>query len=107
MLLATLIYFIDIKGKRSWSRFFENFGVNPLFLYVLSELLAIIISNIGCKPATYAGLLSTFPAHILPQPPTQSASCSCWAQSATPSTAATSTSSSNPTPPSKAPSNAI
>ena len=61
MLLATLIYFIDIEGKRSWSRFFENFGVNPLFLYVLSELLAIVISNIGCKPAIYAGLLSIFP----------------------------------------------
>lgn len=37
--LALLIWIIDIKGYRRWSRFFEVFGINPLFLYVLSGLL--------------------------------------------------------------------
>lgn len=40
-LLALLVWIIDIRGKKSWSRFFEAFGVNPLFMYVLSEVLAI------------------------------------------------------------------
>lgn len=42
-LLALLIYVIDVKGYRRWSRAFEAFGVNPLFLYVLSEVLAIVL----------------------------------------------------------------
>lgn len=44
--LALLIWIIDIKGYRKWCRFFESFGVNPLFLYVLAGVLSIIIANI-------------------------------------------------------------
>lgn len=40
--LGLLIWIIDIKGYRRWSRFFETFGVNPLFLYCLSTILAVI-----------------------------------------------------------------
>ncbi len=53
MLQATLMYYIDYKNKRRWCRFFEVFGVNPLFLYVLSEVLAIVIGAIGIKPPVY------------------------------------------------------
>lgn len=42
-LLALLVYVIDVKGHRKWTRFFEAFGVNPLFMYVLSEMLAIVL----------------------------------------------------------------
>ena len=42
-LLALLIWIIDIKGYRRWGRFFEVFGVNPLFLYCLSAVLALIV----------------------------------------------------------------
>lgn len=45
-LLALLIYIIDMRGCSRWSRFFEVFGVNPLFLYVLSEVLSIILRSI-------------------------------------------------------------
>ncbi len=45
-LLALLIWVIDIKGKQSWCRFFEVFGINPLFLYVLSAVLGILFSFI-------------------------------------------------------------
>lgn len=41
--LALLIWIIDIKGYRSWGRFFEVFGVNPLFLYCLSAVLALVV----------------------------------------------------------------
>lgn len=41
--LGLLIWIIDIKGHARWSRFFEVFGINPLFLFCLSGILATII----------------------------------------------------------------
>lgn len=43
--LALLIWIIDIKGYKKWSMFFETFGINPLFLYVLGGALSILF---GC-----------------------------------------------------------
>jgi predicted acyltransferase len=38
--LATLIYFIELKGVRSWwTRFFDVFGKNALFVFALSAFL--------------------------------------------------------------------
>lgn len=45
-LLALLVWIIDVKGYRAWSRFFESFGVNPLFIYVLSDIIAIALGVI-------------------------------------------------------------
>lgn len=56
MLQATLIYIIDWKGKKDWCRFFEVFGVNPLFLYVLSELTAVALGSFGLKAPIYEGI---------------------------------------------------
>ena len=44
--LALLIWIIDVKGHKKWSRFFEAFGVNPLFMYVLAAVVSILLSNI-------------------------------------------------------------
>ncbi len=44
--LALLIWIIDIKGKRRWCRFFEVFGINPLFLFVCGTLLSIVMGSI-------------------------------------------------------------
>ena len=44
--LALLIWIIDVKGHKKWSRFFEAFGVNPLFMYVVGAVFSIIIGNI-------------------------------------------------------------
>ena len=44
--LGLLIWIIDIKGYKKWCRFFEAYGVNPLFMYVLGAVLSIVISNI-------------------------------------------------------------
>lgn len=41
-LLGLLIWIIDIEGKRRWCRFFEVFGINPLFLYCLGAVLSIV-----------------------------------------------------------------
>lgn len=45
-LLALLIWIIDIKGYKKWCRFFEAFGVNPLFMYVLGGVLGILFATI-------------------------------------------------------------
>lgn len=44
--LALLIWIIDIKGYKQWSVFFESFGVNPLFIYVLAGVLSVLADNI-------------------------------------------------------------
>jgi len=39
-ILATLIYFIEVKGVRAWwTRFFDVFGKNALFVFALSAFL--------------------------------------------------------------------
>ncbi len=45
-LLALLITVIDIKGYRSWSRFFEAFGINPLFMYCYGTGFAVLLGAI-------------------------------------------------------------
>lgn len=44
--LAMLIYVIDIQGHRKWTHFFQSFGVNPLFCYLLGSILAIIFGSV-------------------------------------------------------------
>jgi predicted acyltransferase len=46
LLLALLIWIIDIKGYARWSHFFESFGINPLFMYVLGAFLSILFGTI-------------------------------------------------------------
>ena len=58
MLQAVLMYFIDMLGRQRWCRCFEIFGVNPLFLYVLSEMAAVVVSAAGFKPLVYNALHS-------------------------------------------------
>ena len=45
--LALLIWIIDVKGYKKWSLFFESFGVNPLFMYVLGGVLGILFGSIS------------------------------------------------------------
>jgi len=47
LLLALLIWLIDIKAKKNWSVFFESFGVNPMFIYVVAAVLSVLLGNIG------------------------------------------------------------
>ncbi len=63
MLLALLTWIIDVKGKKSWSKFFEVFGVNPLFLFVLSDFFAIVFGAftfpVGDKQMNVVGFVYT------------------------------------------------
>lgn len=51
-LLALLIWIIDVKEYRGWCKFFEVFGVNPLFLFVMSGVISILFRSIHF---TYGG----------------------------------------------------
>jgi len=44
MILGSLIYVIEILGRKKWTYFFEVFGKNPLFIYILSEVLVTILN---------------------------------------------------------------
>ena len=46
IVLAFLIWLIDLKGIKRWSSFFIVFGVNPLFIFALSGLWARIIGRL-------------------------------------------------------------
>lgn len=44
-LLALLIWIIDVKGYKRWCKFFAIFGKNPLFLFVMSDVIAIVFGS--------------------------------------------------------------
>lgn len=52
MILAAIIYVVDFVGYTKGTHFFEVFGKNPLFIYLLSEVGVIILwmISIGGKP---------------------------------------------------------
>jgi predicted acyltransferase len=62
LLQALLMYIIDIQKKSGWTTFFHVFGVNALALYVSSELLAILLNNIGVSTVVYNTIHSVIPA---------------------------------------------
>ena len=62
LLQALLMYVIDIQKKSGWTTFFHVFGVNALALYVSSELLAILLKNIGVSEVIYNGIHAVIPA---------------------------------------------
>lgn len=43
ILISALIYITDFLQKRKWGSFFEVFGKNPLFIYLLSEVGATLL----------------------------------------------------------------
>ncbi len=67
-LLGLLIWIIDINKKEKWSRFFHAFGINPLFVYVLSGVLANIVANVKVTHAGEAMVLKNYVYGILIQP---------------------------------------
>lgn len=52
LLIAALIYIVEIKSLNplNWTRFFVVFGKNPLFIYIVSEILVTIFYMIRIAP---------------------------------------------------------
>ena len=53
ILLAMLVYAIDFLHRTKWTYFFEVFGRNPLFIYLLSEVVAILLYFFRTGDKTY------------------------------------------------------
>ena len=52
LLLALLMFIIDVRQMTCWTYFFEVFGKNTLFIYLVSEVLVIIAFTVrigGCN----------------------------------------------------------
>lgn len=43
LILPVVMFIIDLSGIRRWTGFFEVFGKNTLFIYLLSEVLVILL----------------------------------------------------------------
>lgn len=46
LVLGALMFITGIQNKTRWTGFFQVFGKNPLFIYLLSELLAIVFYTV-------------------------------------------------------------
>ena len=69
MLLACVMYYIDFLNKRTGVSFFEVFGKNPLFIYLVSELSISIFNmiNINGTPLpqwSYVNIFSLSGAYV-------------------------------------------
>ena len=42
-MFGCVFYIVDFVKKTRWTVFFEVFGKNPLFIYLLSEVIAILL----------------------------------------------------------------
>jgi predicted acyltransferase len=52
VILSVIIYITGFKNKTRWTYFFEVFGRNPLFIYLLSELGATLLFVFKTDPKT-------------------------------------------------------
>lgn len=69
LILPVLIYLIEIKGSRTGTSFFVVFGRNPLFIYLLSEIVLITLYLVPVGDATlqqwfYKDLFGSFASPI-------------------------------------------
>lgn len=50
IILGVLLYLIQIQKRTKWAGFFQVFGKNPLFIYLLSELMVTVLFMIPVGP---------------------------------------------------------
>lgn len=53
--LGLLIWIVDIKKHNKWCRFFQVFGINPLFLFCLGTVLAIVMGAVKIADKSIKG----------------------------------------------------
>ncbi len=59
--LATLVYFVEVRNVRGgWTRFFDAFGKNALFIYALSGVIPDLLSIIHIGSALDANGVTTY-----------------------------------------------
>lgn len=57
LLLALLVWAIDVRGRFRRTALFEVFGVNPLFCYLFSEVAAVLLIMLPLRGPSAAGRL--------------------------------------------------
>ena len=73
-IIAGLIYLVEIQKagvpERGWTKFFTIFGKNPLFIYLLSELLAILMYqiNVTRRQSVFSWINNVFFQRVAPGP---------------------------------------
>lgn len=58
IIIAGLIYIVEVKKSIQWTGFFTVFGKNPLFIYIVADLLLIIINTLFPK-SDFSGWINT------------------------------------------------
>jgi len=68
IIIAIIIYIINFKQQTGWTYFFEVFGRNPLFIYLLSELGATLLYffRVDSKTTYYHWLYNNIFIHAGP-----------------------------------------
>ncbi len=68
IIISAIIYIIDFLHKTKWTYFFEVFGRNPLFIYLLSELGATLLYVFSVQPkvSVYKWLYDNIYVHAGP-----------------------------------------
>ena len=61
LFVVLLIWIIDVRRCRGWITPFQAFGMNPLFIYLLSELLEITLSCNGIHGVIYNDICYVIP----------------------------------------------
>jgi len=55
--LAILVFIIDVAGRKNWTYFFQVFGRNTLFIYLLSEVIVILLFSIPAGEGSLYGYI--------------------------------------------------
>jgi len=79
LLLSMMMYIIDIKGHSKWAKPFLVFGMNALFLYVLSDVLSIFLGTSGAGDAIYNLIATALPAKAASLAYAILVTLTCWA----------------------------
>lgn len=59
-LLGLFTWLIDLKGYVRWTAVFKWFGMNALFIYILSEMLPSVLGVFGISDLLFSGWASIF-----------------------------------------------
>ncbi|PIB33996.1 DUF5009 domain-containing protein [Reichenbachiella sp. 5M10] len=65
MVLAVLVFVIEIKNFRRWTYFFEVFGRNPLIIYALSGVLITVFYLVKIDGQSVLGFVYGFFLHFM------------------------------------------
>jgi predicted acyltransferase len=69
-IIAALIYIIELRatGEQRWTRFFTIFGKNPLFIYLLSEVIAVTfyLTHINPDQSLFQWINAVFFQRVIP-----------------------------------------